>query len=171
MRRALILSIFGACALLVGCVHNLPPPAGNRPGSLQFQAVGMPGVSVTTVSEGEDGYLLYRFEGRKKVQRRYSPTESQWSKFYSVLERLKVRNWKAEYTVRDNGGKAFASDGFAWSFEMTKDGMHLATKGDNAFPSAANPKVTLDDPEALFKGDLGRLGDLQSAVTELMKAN
>jgi hypothetical protein len=79
-------------------------------------------------------------------QIRARPTPEQWKAFWQTLGRLKVTQWKPQYSPQDLGSVAY--DGTQWA--VTTSNIHHTSqaKGDNAYPKIGRPERTTPEDAA-----------------------
>lgn len=94
------------------------------------------------LQESETGYPGYS----KKSER--SPSQEQWSAFWSSVESLGVWQWRCRY-------EHIALDGTSWTLELDVGDRKVVCRGSNSYP----PNNTLD-PSVSFRELITALGEL-----------
>jgi hypothetical protein len=89
------------------------------------------------IIEFKDNKLTHSFSSAWDKSNPYStseiiPTESEWKKFWTKVEKIQVWKWKKEYIDPD------ILDGEQWSLKIKKQNKTLKVYGLNSYPGTFN---------------------------------
>jgi hypothetical protein len=137
VRRGVAVGLLGAA--LAGCSGNgAEPRADTQPGTrvqtqpgaldaVSFSLSGGLGASSSVSLAPSRGVVLYRYAtrpGDRADTAEIRPSEVQWKRFWSAVERLGVWDWRSRY-----GRRPPPPDAVSWELELAHEGRSMRSSG------------------------------------------
>ena len=131
-----------------GCT-TVEPVGSSAPLHMELYCVGFLGESFSVrSSEGRIEYLRSELDSRRVGPRTVRPTAESWERFWSEMDEIDLWSWRSEYLPPSN---VEIFDGTQWRVSVQYSGRDLMSRGDNAYPSDADPEVATLDPGNRFR--------------------
>jgi hypothetical protein len=121
------------------------------PGILHYESIGLPhGKLITYDCDGDS--IVKRtipdagFRRKDMTQKRARPNAEQWATFWETLRRLRVQDWKNDYSPPQT-----IFDGHEWAFRCWTGLLDVRSGGQNAYPELLDPQKTTMDNAAFSR--------------------
>jgi len=150
-----LLTFAASCLALMfsACSHLSTKPRidDSFPTRFEVSVGGALGDSYSIRLEGD--HLRYEattasyFNTRTRT-RRIQPTPQAWRKFWFEADSVGMWKWRSKYEPPKG---VIVNDGTQWHIAISYKGRSMASDGDNAYPSDANPRRSvMDGPTTRF---------------------